>query len=241
MRASGRAGAFPGLASFEPVLSVMPAEQRRVWPWLAGLPLDAVLYGGSALALRLGHRRSLDFDLFVPRSFAPGDMGREARFPGDAQVVQSAPDTLVVRVEGVRVSIFGVHLPSVADPDVAADIGLPVASLRDLAATKVKTLLDRAEAKDYRDIDALLGAGLRLDGMLADARAVFGPGFNVLLALKAVTSFEEGDLASLPAAVRRRLVAAAREVREIPAVAARHPRILPAGLPAGPTPGESGS
>ncbi|MEX2314728.1 MAG: nucleotidyl transferase AbiEii/AbiGii toxin family protein, partial [Thermomicrobiales bacterium] len=147
---------YPGLARFEPRLDALPEPQRAVWPRLGVLPLDAVLYGGTALVLRLGHRASVDFDLFLPRSFEPGDMAREISALGSLDIVQSAPNTLSARVDGVWLSLFGVDLAAVAPPDVTSDIGLPVASLRDLGATKVQTIVDRAEARDYEDIAALL-------------------------------------------------------------------------------------
>jgi hypothetical protein len=50
--------------SFSPRLDVLPATQRRLWPELRGVPPQFVLYGGTALALRLGHRHSVDFDFF---------------------------------------------------------------------------------------------------------------------------------------------------------------------------------
>ena len=50
--------------TFEPRLDVLPDEQRALWPALASVPDAFVLYGGTALALRLGHRTSVDFDCF---------------------------------------------------------------------------------------------------------------------------------------------------------------------------------
>ena len=232
MSAFDRFAAFPGLRSFEPDLTTLPAEQRRVWVRLGELPLDAVLYGGTALALRLAHRRSVDFDLFLPRRFEPGELLREAAILRRAPVVQSAPDTLIVRLDDVRVGLFGVDLAAVDDPELAADVGLPVASIRDLAGTKVKALLDRAEQKDYRDIAALLDTGLTMEEMLGCARAIFGPAFDPLVALKAVTYFEDGDVGDLPGTMKEQLMAAAIGVRSIASIPPRHRRILPDGLPA---------
>lgn len=220
---------YPGLARFEPHLEALPEPQRALWPRLAVLPPDAVLYGGTALALRLNHRASVDFDLFLPRSFEPGDMAREISALGSLDVVQSAPNTLSARVDGVWLSLFGVDLASVAPPEVTADIGLPVASLRDLGATKMQTIVDRAEARDYQDIAALLAAGIELPDMLGSAQVVFGSPFSPLLALKALTSFEDGDLPTLPEVTRQRLVAAAAAVERIPIVGAYAATILAAG------------
>jgi hypothetical protein len=47
----------------EPKLAILPPEQRRLWPELRDIPRGFVLYGGTAIALHLGHRQSVDFDL----------------------------------------------------------------------------------------------------------------------------------------------------------------------------------
>jgi len=54
--------------SFEPRVDVLPPSQLALWPKLACIKERFVLYGGTALALRLGHRASVDFDYF---SFEP--------------------------------------------------------------------------------------------------------------------------------------------------------------------------
>lgn len=56
---------------FRPKLDILPAGQRSIWQQLAATPAEFVLYGGTALALRLGHRQSVDFDFFSTRAFHP--------------------------------------------------------------------------------------------------------------------------------------------------------------------------
>ena len=99
-----------------------------------------------------------------------------------------------------------------------------VASLLDLAGTKASVVQQRAEAKDYLDIDALLTDGrVDLPTALAAAKAIYGARFNPLITLKALSFFEDGDLRRLPAATRDRLAAAARrvEVERLPAITRR--------------------
>lgn len=51
------------IRTFTPRLDILPTAQRQVWPALShASQLGFVLYGGTAIALRLGHRPSLDFD-----------------------------------------------------------------------------------------------------------------------------------------------------------------------------------
>jgi hypothetical protein len=218
---------YPSLGRFEPRLDTLTEAQRTLWPRLVDLPPDLVLYGGTALAFRLGHRPSVDFDFFLPRSFAPGELRRSIPLLRDSPTIQTAPDTLVVRVDDVRVAIYGVGFPALAGPDLASDTGIPVASLADLGATKAKAILDRAEMKDYLDISALLAAGTDLARMLGGATALFGPSFSPMLALKALTTFDDGDLPSLGDEHRGRLRDAVRAVGRIPIVGTRLPAILP--------------
>ena len=194
-------------------LDILPAPQRRLWEALGPTPPDFVLYGGTALALRLGHRESFDFDFFSRESFEPDELQRRVRYLRSAKAVQKSTNTLtcVVEADGpVHVSFFGgLDLCSVREPDRAAGSGILVASLLDLAATKVGTVQARASAKDYVDIDAVLRAGVPLGDALGAAHAVYGNHFNPLLTLKALTYYAEGDLGTVPTAVRDRLVAAA--------------------------------
>jgi hypothetical protein len=128
----------------------------------------------------------------------------------------------------VKVSFFGnLSMGRVADPEMAADTGLLCASLLDLAGTKLKVLHDRAESKDYIDIAALLNAGLELPRMLGAAKALFGDAFNVMITLKALNYFDDGDLPTLPTATKRLLSDAAAVVREIPQISRAANRIDP--------------
>jgi hypothetical protein len=57
--------------TFEPRLDILPESRRRLWPELDAVPMDFVLYGGTGLALQLGHRVSEDFDFFSSSGFDP--------------------------------------------------------------------------------------------------------------------------------------------------------------------------
>lgn len=214
-----------------PRLDTLPAPQRKLWPELGSVPAGFVLYGGTALALRLGHRISEDFDFFSNASFQPDDLERQIPLLAGSVRLQSSPNTLVSLVDRdgrVKVSFFGgLTLRRTQDPEPAVQLPLWVASIQDLAATKVKAVQDRAEAKDYFDVVRLLEEGVELRVALGAAVAVYGPSFNPLLSLKALTYFADGDLPALPDRVKSRLIKAVQEVdpEQIPKVAA-----LPGGL-----------
>lgn len=199
-----------------PRLDVLPAAQRRLWSRLAGLPAGTVLYGGTAIALHLGHRQSIDFDFFIGQDIEPGRLLAELDFLRTARVLQMEQNTLtclIGRKVPVQVSFFGTpRLRRVRPPLGLAEKDFSVADLLDLAATKVAVIQKRAQAKDYIDIDALMSAGIGLPLALAAGRAVYGRTFEPLISLKALTFFEEADLSRVPDDVRSRLIEAVRGV-----------------------------
>lgn len=202
---------------FEPKLSMLPAAQRRLWDELSGVPREFVLYGGTALALRLGHRTSVDFDFFAEHTFEPARLALSMPFLSGATITHQEPNTLsavVERGDPVTVSFFGVPgIRRIRSPQVAPGNGVQVASLLDLAGTKAAVVQQRAEAKDYLDIDAILQDGrIDLPMALAAALAIYGPTFNPQITLKALSYFGDGNLDRLPRAVQDRLARAAREV-----------------------------
>lgn len=212
--------------TFSPRFSILPEVQRELWNELSPAgELGFVLYGGTAIALRLGHRISVDFDFF---SEQPLDRKAvRARFPflANARRIQEERDTLSFLVgdrEGVqpvKVSFFaGIDFGRVGVPTWTQDRVFQVASLADLMATKLKVILQRAEAKDYRDIQAMLQAGENLAAGLGAARALFGNEFQPTECLKALVYFADGDLDTLSAEEKDVLVRAVREVRDLPPV-----------------------
>jgi hypothetical protein len=186
---------------FTPKLEILPPAQRRLWDELKQTPREFVLYEGTALALRLGHRHSEDFDFFSNSSFAAETLRKRIPYLQTAEMSQFAANTLtaiVDRNEPVKVSFFGgLALNRVHDPDVAEDNKVQIASLLDVAATKLATIQQRAQARDYEDIVAIARAGVSLAEAIAAATAVYGSTFNGALSLKALTYFSDGDLPNL--------------------------------------------
>lgn len=198
---------------FRPHLDILPAAQLRLWPELARTPVHFTLYGGTAIALRLGHRASVDFDFFSPMTFTPHSLLEELPYLKQAEVRQSAANNLIVTVDRngpVQLTFFGnFDLGQVRAAEMAEGPRLRVASLLDLAGMKAAVVTQRAEVKDYLDIHALLTkGGISLAQMLAAGGIIYGAEFSAMLSLKAISYHDDAALADLPANVRRDLVAA---------------------------------
>ena len=212
---------------FAPKLEILAPAQRRLWEELKHTPKDFVLYGGTALALRLAHRTSEDFDFFSNHSFAPDSLRKAIPYLHQAEMSQFEANTLTAIVDRsgpVKLSFFGgLALNRIQDPDVTLDSGIQVASLLDIAATKLATIQQRAQARDYQDIAAIMIAKITLSDALAAAAAVYGKQFNGALSLKALTYFADGDLPQLSSDTREQLrtLAAQVNLKQIPVLQAR--------------------
>lgn len=82
---------------FEPKTAILPKSQHEIWPLLAPAPgLSFVLYGGTAVALYLGHRTSVDFDFFRSAPLDKKEIEASFAFVRDAETIQEAENTLVI-------------------------------------------------------------------------------------------------------------------------------------------------
>lgn len=215
------------IGRFEPRMEIMPAAQRQLWPELrSAAQFGFVLYGGTAIALRLGHRTSVDFDFFSKDPLNHEAICDSLPFVAKSTVIQDEKNTFSMLVPSnvsesdyVKVSLFGsITFGRVGEPEMTEDGILQVASLDDLMATKLKVILQRAEAKDYRDIAAMLNTGVCLSRGLAAARMIYGANFQPSESLKALTYFKDGDLQTLTKNEKQTLVTEASAVRKLPKV-----------------------
>ena len=215
------------IRTFTPCLTILPPAQQQLWPALRPAPqLGFVLYGGTAIALRLGHRPSLDYDFSTDRPLSKDKLYAAFPFLHVSTLLQDTPDTLTALVpssaptdQHVKISFFGMlSFGRVGVPELTDDGVVQVAALDDLMATKVKVMLQRIEAKDYQDIAAMIRSGIGLSQGLASARALYGPAFQPSESLKALVYFEGGDLNRLTQDERALLIEAVSSVRALPTV-----------------------
>ena len=150
--------------------AVLPRDTAQAWLLLRGvLPQGMVLYGGTALAAHLHHRVSRDLDFF----FDDPDVDLSAL---RAQLESLRPlavsthtsDTLNATFGGTKVQFLRAYAQDPVGVDTIT-AGLRVASLRDIAATKVKVIGDRGELRDYYDLMAIEErTGLTVESALVD-------------------------------------------------------------------------
>lgn len=199
---------------FTPHLEILPPPQRLLWEEMYATPAHFVLYGGTALALYLGHRESVDFDFFSHVPFEADDLLRSIPYLHGAERLAISKNSLTCRVDRdgeIKLQFFGgLSLGHIEPRQQPLGAGFWVASLLDIAGTKVKVLPERSEIKDYMDIDALLRHGFDLSTLLGAATAIYGRSFNPVLSLKALTYY--ADVPRLANDIKERLSKAALAV-----------------------------
>jgi len=228
-------------ATLEPRLDVLPECQRRLWPELDAVPSVFVLYGGTGLALQLGHRVSEDFDFFSSSGFDPSRLQLRLPFFKDLDPVDQDAwvhykrdnlEAFVDRGGVVKIAFFGGldTLRRIEDPLRAAGSRVRVASLVDLAGMKMRVIQVRGSWKDYADIHALVSHGIDVPTGLAAAKAI-DRSFDPITSLRALQFYGDGTLDRVPAAMQRDLTrwAQAVDLGQLPSL---HPRcgLTPGGL-----------
>lgn len=122
---------------FKPRVDILSVAQQRFWPELhPTINLGLVLYGGTAIALRLGHRASVDFDFFTEKPLDKAVLQSAFPFLLRSTVLQDEPNAYTVLVPSqtaqdsppVKVSFFGtIGFGRIGEPETTDDgIGQPL-------------------------------------------------------------------------------------------------------------------
>jgi hypothetical protein len=206
--------------SFKPHKEILPPRQRELWPLLADAKeLGFVLYGGTAIALHLNHRQSIDFDFFTEVEFDSETLKKTVSWVKNAQCVQNTENTCSFEYNEVKVSFFGgIKFGRAGVPLLTDDGVLEVASLKDLMGLKLATIMERVNYKDYRDLGAMIKHGLSLEEGLGTGEAFYGKSFSVSSCLRTLTYFEGNNMGELSREEKNLLLDAASKVRKIPFV-----------------------
>ncbi len=149
---------------------ILQGAQAQVLRELAPLISSRQFYlgGGTALAIHLGHRLSIDLDWFTQGNIAdPLRFAQELRDEGASLITGSIErGTLHGMMEMVQVSFMEYHYPLLEPPIPWPDFACPLASVADLACMKLSAVAQRGSRKDFIDIFAL-ASNLSLKEMLS--------------------------------------------------------------------------
>ena len=176
-------------------VDALPAGTRANLALLADAGLAAPFYlaGGTAAALYLGHRISVDLDFFGPDPFDSSLLAGQLADLGQFRLDRIAPDTLLGELTGVKISFFRYRYPLVAEPMVA--LGVKIASLPDIAAMKLDAVSRRGTKRDFVDLFFVAQSGLSMsEGLMWYQRKYAGLDVNVVHVVKSLAYFADAEL-----------------------------------------------
>jgi hypothetical protein len=180
---------------------VLGARQHRALLRLGASSAAARFYlgGGTAIALRLGHRRSQDFDFFTQERFdEPIQLATDLHAAGVPFVAEeTARATLYGRVYGTRTSFFRYPYDLLQSPSRYPAFGCRVAHLDDLAAMKLIAVAQRGSKKDFVDLYALCRRYAPLAPLLKKYEKKYRLRADSHLAMS-LTYFEDADREPMP-------------------------------------------
>lgn len=149
-------------ADLDDLADVLDESRRAVWATVAAAArrCDGRLMGGTALAVHLRHRVSMDFDIFTVDDFYHPHVVDALRAGGhdyDSHVVRH--NSVTVELDGVMVQIYkdtvgagAVQTEAVRIADAVEVHGMPVGSLQDVFASKLNAVRYRSAERDLFDV-----------------------------------------------------------------------------------------
>lgn len=172
-------------------LDILDKKRKKLLSQLSFLKrFGFYMAGGTALALQLGHRRSLDFDFYTQKKFDNKKLLFELEKKlKDVILIQSAEQTLIVKINEIEVSFFHYPYPLIYPPIEVN--GASLASKEDIAAMKIIAISDRGTKRDFIDIHFLLKE-FSLEEIFQFVKTKY-PSFNIYVALQGLTYFADAE------------------------------------------------
>jgi len=155
------------------------------------------LAGGTACALQLGHRISIDLDFFTAREFEAQELIRSLKKAGQFLEERQSWGTVLGAIDGVKFSYFVYKYPVIFPYQRIFDIN--IADLRDIAAMKLDAISARGIKRDFIDLYFICRAGITLEKTLSFYGRKYGKlSSNIIHIQKSLVYFVDADATQMP-------------------------------------------
>ena len=158
-------------------LEILSNKQQELLPYIAYFKRSFYLVGGTAIALHLGHRRSIDFDLFTPSVINKSRIKEKLwKIPFKKEIIFEDVDQLHLYINDVKMTFFRYPYPIEHLEKLENVISMPTSLL--LSAMKAFALGRRAKWKDYLDLYFLLKYHFSVPQIAMEAKKIFETQFS---------------------------------------------------------------
>ncbi|MCL2110071.1 nucleotidyl transferase AbiEii/AbiGii toxin family protein [Microgenomates group bacterium] len=174
---------------------ILSKEQVELLPVLQQFYKDFYLVGGTAIALQIGHRHSIDFDLFTNK-LSVGQAWQRFTKKQRAKIIFEDGDQIHFLANKVKVTFYEYPFTIKANIDFDGKLRMP--DLLTLAAMKAYALGRRSKWKDYVDMYFLLRDHLVFADVINKAQAIFGDMFSDKVFLSQLSYFNDISYEEMP-------------------------------------------
>lgn len=169
---------------------ILTKKQTELLPLVKAFNKDFGLVGGTAIALHLGHRRSIDFDLFTDKEFHNKRIKRTiAKFYKSGKIIMDRTGEYTVIIKGVKITFFSFPFKIDFSEQLNHIVKLP--DLLTLAAMKAYAMGRRPKWKDYVDLYFIIKYHFTIKDISRRADKIFGDEFNEKLFRTQLVYFED--------------------------------------------------
>ena len=171
---------------------ILTEKQRELLVWIAQYQREYYLVGGTAIALYLGHRQSVDFDMFKQGTINHKRNLERLSASGFAfQVTRRVAEQMNCLLNDVKLTFFQYPFDIPAAKKEGVPFRLP--ALLDLAAMKAYALGRRSKWKDYVDLYFILTEHYTMEQICARATEIFGELFSEKMFRAQLSYFDDID------------------------------------------------
>ncbi len=169
---------------------ILTKEQVKLLPIVKKFYKDFGLVGGTAIALHIGHRESIDFDMFSFDEFKNVNIKKRIlRSRTISKVIRDEAEQFTFIINGVLLTFF--RYPFKIDYEIDFDKTLKMPSLLTLAAMKLFALGRRAKWKDYVDLYFIIKDFHSLSEIIKHAKKIFKNEFNEKICREQLAYFKD--------------------------------------------------
>lgn len=176
--------------------TILTQQQQKVLELLAPIVCEQQFYlaGGTALALMIQHRRSLDFDFFTAHSFNPSAI--LSRLPY-GEIRQQTRGTLTVGLDSIQTSFFEYPYPLLQPVNEEGIV--PLAQMPDIAAMKISAIAGRGSRKDFIDLYYIIQRGYSFQQCLSFFSEKFKTiKVDIYHLMRSLTYFDDAESEVMP-------------------------------------------
>ena len=177
-------------------LSTVDSTTLELLKMLQSIPIlhNTRLVGGTALALQIGHRKSVDLDFFGTVDASKDELTMALEQIGSLVVLKESPHIHIYQLNNVKIDVVDYQYSWIDDAVVMQ--GIRMASLRDIAAMKITAIIGRGTKKDFIDIAFLLQR-FSINKIL-DFYSQKYPDGSTFMAMKSLAYFDDAEEDIMP-------------------------------------------